>query len=226
MEKNGLQLYLDEIGEGTLLTEEQERSLSARALKGDARAVNRLVESNLRFVAAIARQYQGKGLDMEDLISEGNIGLMKAATKYDATRGLRFVNYAVVFIRRQMERALMHESSQHLLESRADGQKRSLDAPLGAKPNVSLLAVLTDGNAPLADGRVYSAAQEDTVERTLQCLNQREMQVVTAYYGIGQDHLTMQEIADDMGLKRERVRQIRNRAVRRMRKAMKQLKNA
>ena len=104
-------------------------------------------------------------------------------------------------------------------ENRLGGQRRSLDAPLGAKPNVSLLSILVDDNSPLADGRAYSAAQERQVEWALRSLNERESWVVTAYFGLGEERQTMAEIAADMGLKRERVRQIRNRAIRRMRKA-------
>ena len=221
MEENRLQQYFEEMGSHALLSEEQERQLSARALKGDERAVNRLVEANLRLVAHVAREYQRQGLAMDDLISEGNMGLVKAATKYDASRGLRFAGYAVVYIRRAIEKALQRESSEKMLESRANGQKRSLDAPLGAKPNISLLSVLADGNSPLADGRAYSTALEEQAERALHSLNERETRVVMAYFGIGQEHLTMAEIASDMGLRRERVRQIRDRAVRRMRKAYK-----
>ena len=219
MEGDRLQKYFEEIGAHQLLTEEQEHQLSERALKGDNRAVNRLAEANLRLVAYVARAYQGKGLAMDDLMSEGNLGLMKAAAKYDASRGLRFAGYAAPHIRRAIEKALLRESSEKMVESRANGEKRSLDAPLGAKPNVSLLSVLVDGNSPLADGRAYSATQEEQVECALRSLDERESRVVTAYFGIGQEHLTMAEIADEMGLKRERVRQIRDRAVRRMKKA-------
>ena len=219
MEDNVLNKYLDEINRESLLSEDEERELSARVLRGDSRALNRLVETNLRFVVSIARQYQGKGLSMEDLVSEGNIGLMKAASRYDATRGLRFVNYAVVHIRRQIEKALKAESAEQRVESRASGETRSVDAPLGAKSNMSLLSVLADSNAPLADARVYSSAIERAVEQALTSLNDRESHVVNAYFGIGQDNLTLAEIAQDMGLKRERVRQIRDRALRRMKKA-------
>lgn len=219
MEDNVLNKYLDEINRESLLSEDEERELSARVLRGDSRALNRLVETNLRFVVSIARQYQGKGLSMEDLVSEGNIGLMKAASRYDATRGLRFVNYAVVHIRRQIEKALKAESAEQRVESRASGETRSVDAPLGAKSNMSLLSVLADSNAPMADARVYSSAIERAVERALTSLNNRESHVVNAYFGIGQDNLTLAEIAQDMGLKRERVRQIRDRALRRMKKA-------
>ena len=220
MEENRLQKYFDEMGNHQLLTAEEEQQLSARAQQGDRRAADRLAAANLRLVAHVAREYQGQGLAYDDLISEGNVGLVKAAARYDATRGLRFAGFAVVFIRREIERALRHEASDKMLENRNNGQTRSLDAPLGAKPNISLMQVLADGHSPSADGRTYSGALEEQVERALQRLNEREQRVVAAYFGIGQEHLTMAEIASEMGLKRERVRQIRDRAVRRMRKAM------
>lgn len=223
MENNLLNKYLDEIGRENLLTEEEEKSLSARVLRGDSRALNRLIEANLRLVVATARQYQGQGLQMDDLVSEGNIGLMRAAQKYDATRGLRFAGYAVVFIRRQIEKALKAESSEQRVESKAGGQTRSVDAPLGSKNNVTLLSVLVDNNSPLADERVYNAGVEQAVEQALDVLGDRERQVVDAYFGIGCENLTMAEIGQNMGLTRERVRQIRDRAVRRMRKVYNRL---
>ena len=221
MEDSILNKYLDEIGREQLLTEEQEARLSARILQGDERALNRLIEANLRFVVVIARQYQGQGLSMEDLVSEGNLGLMKAARKFDATRGLRFVNYAVVFIRQQIEKAVRKESDEQRVESTRDGQTRSVDAPLGSKANVSLLSVLVNADSPQADQRVYNASLEDAIERSLQTLNEREAVVVNAYFGIGEERQTMAEIAERMSLKRERVRQIRDRAVRRLKKNMK-----
>ena len=223
MEDSILNKYLDEIGRETLLSEDEERQLSERIRRGDGRALNKLVEANLRFVVAIARQYQGRGLSMEDLVSEGNLGLMKAAGKYDASRGLRFVNYAVVFIRQQIERSLKIESAEQRVESRGDGQTRSVDAPLGTKTNVSLLSVLVNADSPMADERVYQANMLAAVEKALDSLNERESRVVNAYFGLGQDNLTMAEIAVDMGLKRERVRQIRDKAVRKMRKAYKRI---
>lgn len=221
MEDSILNKYLDEIGREQLLSEEQEARLSARILQGDERALNRLIEANLRFVVVIARQYQGQGLSMEDLVSEGNLGLMKAARKFDATRGQRFVNYAVVFIRQQIEKAVRKESDEQRVESTRDGQTRSVDAPLGSKANVSLLSVLVNADSPQADQRVYNASLEDAIERSLQTLNERETVVVNAYFGIGEERQTMAEIAERMSLKRERVRQIRDRAVRRLKKNMK-----
>lgn len=221
MIENKLNNYLDEIGRESLLSEEEERNLSARIKAGDNRALNKLIESNLRFVVSIARQYQGKGLSVDDLISEGNIGLMKAATKYDGSRGLCFVNYAVVFIRQQIEKALKKESAEVNVENAKDGQPRSVDAPLGGRANMSLLSVLADANAMQADERVYSGSIMKAVERALGSLNEREFKVVTSYYGINQEHLNMTEIAEDMQLKRERVRQIRDKAVRKLKKAYK-----
>ena len=110
MEESALNRYLDEIGKGTLLTDEQERELSVKILKGDERALSRLVEANLKFVVSVARQYKGQGLAMEDLVSEGNIGLMKAAARFDATKGVRFVNYAVVHVRQAIEKAIEQQT--------------------------------------------------------------------------------------------------------------------
>ena len=185
---NTLNIYLDEIGEKSLLSEDEERRLAARIHAGDERALNKLIEANLRFVVAIARQYQNKGLPIDDLISEGNIGLMKAARKYDGERGVRFVNYAVVFVRQQIEKALKMESAELRVENMKD--------------------VRDDNSSDVADG----------VEYSLDSLNERELKVVTAYFGIGQERLTMAEIAEDMNLRRERVRQIRNKAIRRLKK--------
>ena len=188
---NTLNIYLDEIGAKSLLSEDEERRLAARIHGGDERALNKLIEANLRFVVAIARQYQNKGLPIDDLISEGNIGLMKAARKYDGERGVRFVNYAVVFVRQQIEKALKLESAELRVENMKD--------------------VRDDNSSDVADGMEYS----------LGSLNERELKVVTAYFGIGQERLTMAEIAEEMNLRRERVRQIRNKAIRKLKKIKK-----
>lgn len=218
-EYSSMNQYLDEIGQQQLLSDEEERQLSSRILKGDERALNRLVEANLRFVVAIARQYQGKGLDMDDLVSEGNMGLMKAARKFDGSRGLRFVNYAVIFVRQQIEKALLAESGERRAESASTGRSRSVDAPLGGRSTMSLLSVLADARVPQSDERVYNANMERAVEYAIHSLNERESYVINACFGIDQEALTMAEIAEDMQLKRERVRQIRDRALRRMKKA-------
>jgi RNA polymerase primary sigma factor len=229
MEDSALNKYLDEIGKEELLTNEQERELSQKILNGDQRALSKLVEANLKFVVSIARQYKGKGVAMEDLVSEGNIGLMKAASKYDASKGVRFVNYAVVYVRQAMEKAIDRE----LIGSTSKGSvvnnegatmasyPRSLDAPLGHRANVSLLSVLVNQDAPLADERVHSEAIEKAVEYALSVLDERETKVINAFFGINQERETMAEIAEDLDLKRERIRQIRDKAVRKLRKAYK-----
>lgn len=218
MEDKKLNKYFDEMGRRRLLTAEEEQRLACDAAAGNERALNLLVEANLRLVAAVASKYQGKGLAMDDLLSEGNLGLMKAARKFDVGRGVRFASYAVPLICQQIEKALKAESAEQRVETTRSGMTRSVDAPLGSKTNVSLLSVLADAGSPHADERTYSAAAEQAAERALRSLNERESKVVAAYFGIGQESLTMAEIAADMSLKRERVRQIRDRALRRMRK--------
>lgn len=224
MTDNSLNNYLDEIGREQLLTDEQERQISERIQKGDQRAVGRLVEANLRFVVKIATLYRGQGLQLDDLISEGNIGMMMAAAKFDASRGTRFVNYAAPYVRRQIERAIEQQNGLYKLPKDADsltrqnGHPLSVDAPLGGRSNMSLLSVLVNSDSPQADERVYSEAIENAIEFALLSLSQRESEVINRFFGLDREHETMAEIAEDMGLKRERVRQIRNRAIRRLKK--------
>ena len=226
MEGSALNRYLDEIGKEQLLTNEEERQLAERIAKGDSRALSKLVEANLKFVVTVARQYKGKGVAMEDLVSEGNIGLMKAAAKFDASKGVRFVNYAVVHIRQAIEKAIDQQGGLYQVPkdvkqdlARQQSIPLSVDAPLGHRTNMSLLSVLVNKDAPLADERVHSEAIEDAIEYALGTLNERERRVVNAFFGIDQEHETMAEIAEDMDLKRERVRQIRDISVRKLRKA-------
>jgi len=229
MEESALNKYLDEIGRESLLSAEEERELARKTKAGDSRALNKLVEANLRFVVTIATQYKGKGLPMEDLVSEGNMGLMKAASRFDPDKGTRFVNYAVVYIRQQIEKAIAQQAGLYQVPkdvkdevaARMQSQPLSVDAPLGHRTNMSLLSVLVNQDAPLADERVHSEAIEDAVEFALGSLDARESRVINAFYGIDQEHETMAEIAEDMELKRERVRQIRDKAVRKLRKAYK-----
>ena len=215
MEDSVFNKYLDEIGKEALLSDQEERELSEKILKGDQRALSKLVEANLRFVVTIARQYRGQGVEMEDLVSEGNMGLMKAAAKFDASKGVRFVNYAVVHVRQQIEKAIAQQSGlyqvpkdvKHDEVARQQSMPLSVDAPLGHRANMSLLSVLVNQDAPLADD--------------LGSLDKRESKVINSYFGIGQEHETMAEIAEDLELKRERVRQIRDKAIRKLRKAYK-----
>ena len=226
MADSALNRYLDEIGKEQLLTNEEERQLAERIAKGDERALSKLIEANLKFVVTVARQYKGKGVAMEDLVSEGNIGLMKAAAKFDASKGVRFVNYAVVHIRQAIEKAIDQQGGLYQIPkdvkqdlARQQSIPLSVDAPLGHRTNMSLLSVLVNKDAPLADERVHSEAIEDAIEYALGTLNERERRVVNAFFGIDQEHETMAEIAEDMELKRERVRQIRDISVRKLRKA-------
>ena len=208
MEDSALNIYLDEIGKGALLSDEEERQLSERIRQGDDRALSKLVEANLRFVVTVARQYKGRGVAMEDLVSEGNIGLMKAAARFDASKGVRFVNFAVVHVRQQIEKAIEQQAGLYQVP-------RDVKDEVVARQQSMPLSV----DAPLADERVHSEAVEAAIEFALGSLDQRESRVVNAFFGIGQEHETMAEIAEDMDLKRERVRQIRDKAVRKLRKA-------
>lgn len=224
MTDTGLNNYLDEIGRQELLSDEEERQLSVKILQGDQRAVARLAEANLRFVVKLATQYRGQGLSMDDLISEGNIGLLAAAAKFDGQRGTRFVSYAAPYVRRQIERAIEQQNGLYKVphdatpDVRRQSHPLSVDAPLGYRQGMNLLSVLINGDDPQADERVYNQAVERAVEYALSALGERETEVVNRFFGIDREHETMAEIAEDLGLKRERVRQIRNRAIRRLRK--------
>lgn len=230
MEDNGLNKYLDEIGHTDLLTDEEERELSRKIKEGDGIAFSKLVKANLKFVVALARQYKGNGVSMEDLVSEGNIGLMKAASKFDGEKGVRFVNFAAGHVRRQIEKAIDQQAGLYKVpkdaadDTTAHQQSKplSVDAPIGHRTNMSLLSVLVNPDAPMADERVHSEAVEEAIEFVLQSLDERESRVVNAFFGIDQERETMAEIAEDLDVKRERVRQIRDKAVRKLRRAYKQ----
>ena len=138
MEDSVLNIYLDEIGKEQLLSDDEERQLSEKIAKGDQRALSKLIEANLKFVVSVARQYKGKGVAMEDLVSEGNIGLMKAAAKFDASHGVRFVNFAVVYMRQAIEKAIDQQGGLYQVPKdvkqevvRQQSQPLSVDAPLG-----------------------------------------------------------------------------------------------
>ena len=179
MEDSALNIYLDEIGKGALLSDEEERQLSERIRQGDDRALSKLVEANLRFVVTVARQYKGRGVAMEDLVSEGNIGLMKAAARFDASKGVRFVNFAVVHVRQQIEKAIEQQAGLYQVPrdvkdevvARQQSMPLSVDAPLGHRANMSLLSVLVNQDAPLADERVHSEAVEAAIEFALGSLD-------------------------------------------------------
>lgn len=198
-------MYFDEIGAVEALTDQQEQQLAQRIENGDGEAVNKLVTANLRFVVHIAKQYTGNGVDIDDLISEGNIGLMRAAAKYTTQRKRRFVQYAASFIREEIEKAIKKQSD--IL---------SIDAPIpeGSQNTVSLLHVLENPDAPRADAEIERRYLEQELQSSIYLLSPREQEVLNRYYGIGAPPLTMAEIGEVMGLKRERVRQIRDQGLR------------
>ncbi len=229
-ESRSLDTYLQEIGQSSLLTPEEEKKLSIEIKQGSQKALNRLTEANLRFVVHIAKQYQGRGLGMTDLISEGNIGLIKAAQRFDASKGLRFVEYAVWFIRRSIENAINEQAGiyrlPHEVDDPADSRSSkaySVDSPLSSNPNVSLLHILSDPNAKTPDEDVLSRATRDEISAALATLPSRERAIIEATSGILGDRKTYAETAQVMGLKRERVRQIRKQALRKLRKRLRDL---
>ena len=197
--------YFEQIGAVETLTDEQEKALAQRIENGDSKAVNELVTANLRFVVYLAKQYQGQGLQMDDLISEGNIGLMKAATKYNTNRNKRFVQHAAPYIRDSIERAVKQQVD-----------ALSIDAPIpeGSQNTVSLLHVLENPDAPRADAAIEQRFLAKELQVSICLLSKREQSVITRYYGIGTEPLSMAEIGLVLGLKRERVRQIRDQALR------------
>lgn len=208
-----LNAYMSEISEGELLTDEQEKKLAEQIQKGNKYALDELTSANLRYVVKVAKQYTGRGVALEDLISEGNIGMMKAAEKFDASRGKRFVTFAAPFIRKSIEEAIDKQEG--------SSQPISVDEPipLGSQNNFSLLNVLEDKDAPRADQHTEQEALVIELKKVIDVLDEREQTVIKHFFGIECDHLTMAEIATTMGIKRERVRQIRDKAVRKLRKA-------
>lgn len=208
-----LNAYMSEISEGELLTDEQEKILAEQIQKGNKEALDELTSANLRYVVKVAKQYTGRGVALEDLISEGNIGMMKAAEKFDAFRGKRFVTFAAPFIRKSIEEAIDKQEG--------SSQPISVDEPipLGSQNNFSLLNVLEDKDAPRADQHTEQEALILELKKVIDVLDEREQTVIKHFFGIECDHLTMAEIATTMGIKRERVRQIRDKAVRKLRKA-------
>ena len=173
----------------------------------------KLVTANMGYVITLARQYKSDVLSTDDLISEGSIGMMKAATKYDPSRGKPFVTFAAPYIRRSIEAAISR------LETATDIRSTDESLPVGSRNNYTLLNVLEDVNAEKADVIVEENSLNDDMLTCIDVLNDREREVVSRYYGLKGWRQTMAEIAEDMGLKRERVRQERDKAVRKLRRA-------
>ena len=269
-ESHALDRYLTEIGREDLLSLDDEIDLSQRIRKGDKEALDRLVRANLRFVVSVAKQYQNQGLPLPDLITEGNIGLIKAAEKFDETRGFKFISYAVWWIRQTILQALAEQSrivrlplnqvsavsrmkkviqqfeqeyerkpsAQELAELtdvaedkihdalRSDGRHVSVDAPFQEGEDNSLLDVMTNPDMPSTDNVMMGESLTLEIDRVLSSLKEREELVIRMSFGIGEREMTLDEIGDKLGLTRERVRQIKEKAIKQLRESgmSKQLK--
>ncbi len=263
-EDKSLDLYLREIGETPLIKAEEEVELAKKIKNGDQSALEKLTKANLRFVVSVAKQYQNQGLSLADLINEGNIGLIKAAKRFDETRGFKFISYAVWWIRQAILQALAEQSrivrlplnrvgtlhkigkiSSSLEQefgrepSPAEIAKElelstlevsdtlkisnthlSLDAPFSTSEDNSLMDVLEDELQPAPDEALLDESLRLEIERALRTLSGREAQVISLYFGLTQEKpLTLEEIGARFGLTRERVRQIKEKAIRRLRHA-------
>ena len=213
--KTSFDSYLDDIGGMPLLSDAEEQSLSTRIQQGDERAVNELIRPNLPFVVSLAKGYLYRGLDIDDLVSEGNLGMLKAAMRFDGRQGKRFVAFAAPYIREAIEHAIEQQAGLYRVPRNVEDsvlEKRrskalSIDAPIGGSAELSLGRVIADKDAPLPEGSLE-------LQRVLGQLDERQQRVVQSFYGIGEEPQTMAEIAQKMGVKRDRVRQIRKKAVR------------
>lgn len=259
-ESASLDKYLQEIGREELLSVEEEVELAQRIHQGDERALDKLTRANLRFVVSVAKQYQNQGLSLPDLINEGNLGLIKAARKFDETRGFKFISYAVWWIRQSILQALAEQSrivrlplnqvgslnkitkalskfeqenerrpSPGELAERLDvaeekivdtlkvsGRHVSVDAPFVDGEDNTLLDVLTNDDSPEPDDGLNQDSLRQEVERVLRQLHDRERDIIKMFFGIGCQEMTLEEIGSKFDLTRERVRQIKEKAIRKL----------
>jgi RNA polymerase primary sigma factor len=263
-ESESLDKYLVEIGKVDLISSEEEVNLARRIRDGDAMALERLTKANLRFVVSVAKQYQNRGLPLNDLINEGNLGLMKAGLRFDETRGFKFISYAVWWIRQAIIQALAEQSRvirlplnrvgslskiarafaeleqtlerdptpdelaeslnatpEFIADNLSVSQKAvSADAPVRYDENTSLMETLADVNSAAPDELLMSSALKQDIQRVLQTLHTREMEIITLYYGLNdQEPLTLEEIGEKFSITRERVRQIKEKATRELRRS-------
>ena len=260
-ESASLDKYLQEIGREELISVEEEVELAQRIKKGDQEALEKLTRANLRFVVSVAKQYQNQGLSLPDLINEGNLGLIKAAEKFDETRGFKFISYAVWWIRQSILQALAEQSRivrlplnpvgslnkinkslskfeqenermpspEELAEIldiprekisdtlRVSGRHVSVDAPFVEGEDNSLLDVLPNNDSSNADSGLVNESLNKEIERALSTLTERERDIVKNFFGIGCQEMTLEEIGEKFNLTRERVRQIKEKAIRKLR---------
>ena len=260
-ESASLDKYLQEIGREDLITVEEEVELAQAIRKGDRLALEKLTKANLRFVVSVAKQYQNQGLSLPDLINEGNLGLIKAAEKFDETRGFKFISYAVWWIRRSILQALAEQSrivrlplnqvgslnkinkalqkfeqenerkpsAEELAielditvdkvrdSLRVSGRHISMDAPFVEGEDNSLLDVMINDDAPQADRTLINESLQKEIDRALSTLTDRESEIIKMFFGLGSQEMTLEEIGDKFQLTRERVRQIKEKAIRRLR---------
>ena len=205
-----LDMYFDELNRHEVLGREEERELLVQAKQGSRQAVDRLVTGNLRLVVAIARQYDGQGVSLADLINEGNIGLIQAVTNWQegtlAPQAVRLIRKHITKLIEQMQPTLTPPL-----------RSMSVDAPLRRNDRLTMLDIMPDDEVPASDSGVEHALAVDEMVRRMDRLNEREKAVVAAVYGIGREQATLAEVAQELGIKRERARQIRNKALRAMR---------
>jgi len=256
-----LDKYLQEIGKVDLISPEDEVTLARRIKSGDPEALKTLVKANLRFVVSVAKQYQNQGMSLPDLINEGNLGLMKAAQRFDETRGFKFISYAVWWIRQAILQALAEQarivrlpvnkigsinrinkafarleqeyerepSSQEIGEMlemipadvkeslKTNGRTVSMDAPLSSEEDNTMYDILQSNDTPSPDRSLINESLAYEIERALSTLSQREAKVLKLYFGLGMKHpFTLEEIGEELSLTRERVRQIKEKAIKRI----------
>jgi len=265
-ESKSLDKYLQDISKIDLITAEEEVELAQKIKRGDQRSLEKLVNANLRFVVSVAKQYQNQGLTLPDLINEGNFGLVKAAQRFDETRGFKFISYAVWWIRQSILQALAEQSrvvrlplnkigsinkinktfsyleqaherppsAEEIAEElglsvsevkqslKNAGKHISMDAPFAAGEDSNLYDVISASETPMPDTELVKESIREEIGRVLETLSEREADVVKLYYGIGQSStMTLDEIGNTFDLTRERVRQIREKAIRKLRKSAK-----